>query len=400
MNEIEICGRKLGQAHRPFVIAEIGINHEGDIEKAFRIVDDAARVGCECVKFQCHVIHDEMIPNNVIPDNATELSDTTLDVFDKQADNGSLVDMDQYIPNIFAVETVLGCDLKCPECAVGGNMISRKKGWMRFEDFKIIADKIRPYCQYLYPHIWGEPMLNKDILKIIEYSSAFTKTNISTNGNCMTKEMAERLIASGVTDIIVSIDGFTQEVYQQYRVGGNSVKSLWALSILNEFNQRNGNKVKISPQFIVFRHNQHQIQAFAEFCKTLGLKPSFKAPYIRSDSRYENSDMQKYIRPSYPDIDLLKEAMAQNCKAPKDVFTILLDGTCVACCHDHNAETNYGNIFEQDVMEIWNSHLYRKDREGILTSNAPDYCINNCLNWTLDYSVCVDNSKDRILEMV
>lgn len=72
MNEIEICGRKLGQAHRPFVIAEIGINHEGDIEKAFRIVDDAARVGCECVKFQCHVIHDEMIPNNVIPDNATE----------------------------------------------------------------------------------------------------------------------------------------------------------------------------------------------------------------------------------------------------------------------------------------------------------------------------------------
>ena len=58
MNEIEICGRELGQAHRPFVIAEIGINHEGDIEKAFRIVDDAARVGCECVKFQCHVIHD------------------------------------------------------------------------------------------------------------------------------------------------------------------------------------------------------------------------------------------------------------------------------------------------------------------------------------------------------
>ena len=72
MNEIEICGRKLGLAHKPFVIAEIGINHEGDIEKAFRMVDDAARVGCECVKFQCHEIQDEMIPNNVIPDNANE----------------------------------------------------------------------------------------------------------------------------------------------------------------------------------------------------------------------------------------------------------------------------------------------------------------------------------------
>lgn len=53
-------------------IAEIGINHEGSYEKAVRMVDDAASVGCECVKFQSHVIEDEMIPNNVIPGNAKE----------------------------------------------------------------------------------------------------------------------------------------------------------------------------------------------------------------------------------------------------------------------------------------------------------------------------------------
>lgn len=72
MNEIEISGRKIGSAHRPFVIAEIGINHEGDVKKAYRMVDDAAEAGCECAKFQCHVIEDEMIPNDVIPGNATE----------------------------------------------------------------------------------------------------------------------------------------------------------------------------------------------------------------------------------------------------------------------------------------------------------------------------------------
>jgi N-acetylneuraminate synthase len=54
------------------VIAEIGINHEGSLEKAVRMVDDAARVGCECVKFQSHVVEDEMIPNSVVPGNATE----------------------------------------------------------------------------------------------------------------------------------------------------------------------------------------------------------------------------------------------------------------------------------------------------------------------------------------
>jgi N-acetylneuraminate synthase len=54
------------------VIAEIGINHEGDFDKAIQMIDDACAAGCECVKFQCHVIEDEMIPNRVVPGNATE----------------------------------------------------------------------------------------------------------------------------------------------------------------------------------------------------------------------------------------------------------------------------------------------------------------------------------------
>ncbi|MBI2470411.1 MAG: N-acetylneuraminate synthase family protein [Planctomycetes bacterium] len=68
--EIIIGKRKIGPCHSPFVIPEIGINHEGDIKKAIKMVDDAARVGAECVKFQCHIIEDEMIPNNVVPGNA------------------------------------------------------------------------------------------------------------------------------------------------------------------------------------------------------------------------------------------------------------------------------------------------------------------------------------------
>lgn len=70
--EIRIGDRAIGPAHPPLVIAEIGINHEGSYEKALRMVDDADSVGCECAKFQSHVIDDEMIPNDVIPGNATE----------------------------------------------------------------------------------------------------------------------------------------------------------------------------------------------------------------------------------------------------------------------------------------------------------------------------------------
>ena len=71
-NQFNIGDRTVGENYPPLVIAEIGINHEGNIEKALRMVDDAIAVGCECVKFQSHVIEDEMIPNDVVPGNTTE----------------------------------------------------------------------------------------------------------------------------------------------------------------------------------------------------------------------------------------------------------------------------------------------------------------------------------------
>lgn len=69
---LKIAHRLIGSDFAPLVIAEIGINHEGDIRKALRMVDDAYTAGCECVKFQSHVIEDEMVPNSVIPGNANE----------------------------------------------------------------------------------------------------------------------------------------------------------------------------------------------------------------------------------------------------------------------------------------------------------------------------------------
>ena len=69
-NEFRIGKRVIGDKHRSFVIPEIGINHEGAFNKAKRMVKDAHDAGAECVKFQCHIIEDEMIKNVVIPGNA------------------------------------------------------------------------------------------------------------------------------------------------------------------------------------------------------------------------------------------------------------------------------------------------------------------------------------------
>jgi len=73
-SEIKIGKRQIGEKHPPLVIVEIGINHEGSMSKAKRMVRDAEKAGAECVKFQSHVIEDEMTheAKNVIPNHTTE----------------------------------------------------------------------------------------------------------------------------------------------------------------------------------------------------------------------------------------------------------------------------------------------------------------------------------------
>ena len=71
---IEIAGRKIGLDYEPLVIAEIGINHNGSLDIAKKIVDAAARAGVELVKHQTHIVADEMTSaaKKVIPGHTKE----------------------------------------------------------------------------------------------------------------------------------------------------------------------------------------------------------------------------------------------------------------------------------------------------------------------------------------
>jgi sialic acid synthase SpsE len=72
MNEFKIGHRKIAPENPPFIIAEVGINHDGSLDKAIQCVDSAVNAGADCVKFQCHITEAEMIPNKIVPENAKE----------------------------------------------------------------------------------------------------------------------------------------------------------------------------------------------------------------------------------------------------------------------------------------------------------------------------------------
>jgi N-acetylneuraminate synthase len=70
--KIKISERKIGLRYKPLVIVEIGINHEGSLKTAFKMVDAACKAGAEIIKHQTHVVEDEMSgeAKKVIPGNA------------------------------------------------------------------------------------------------------------------------------------------------------------------------------------------------------------------------------------------------------------------------------------------------------------------------------------------
>jgi MoaA/NifB/PqqE/SkfB family radical SAM enzyme len=288
-----------------------------------------------------------------------------------------------YRPEIFMIETVLGCNLRCPECAIGSDLIKRKKQCMSFEDFKTIADKIKPHCKYLYLHIWGEPMLNKDIIRMIEYASSFTKTNISTNANTLTPELAEQLIKSEVTDLIVSIDGTNDEIYKLYRIGGNYEITVSYLRLLQEINVKYGNKVNIIPQFCVFEHNQHQMEEFSTICKELDLNPYFRPVYIRKGSRLKYSKHPEYRQKVYKTVEDAT-SIIKTCHGFYNTCIVLVDGTVALCCYDHNGNINFGNIIKQSFKDIWLNKKFRELRKKAQAGDIPGFCLKNCLAYVYD----------------
>lgn len=281
-------------------------------------------------------------------------------------------------PTTFTLETVLGCNLRCPECAVGGGLVKRPYGQMSMEQYLTLAEKIRPHAQYVYLHLWGEPLLNKDIFSMVRHAGEFARTNISTNANLLDPAKARELIQSGVTDIIVSIDGVTQPVYETYRRRGDVSKAIRGLVLLAQFNARRASPAHITPQFIVFEHNLAEKDAFAQLCAEIGLAPSFKAPYLRPGSALKATGLPGLTRAVAQDPAARAQAM-RACPNVRDVMTVHLDGRAVACCYDHNGATGFGNLYTQSLEDIWNAPAYRDFRCGVREGRPDPFCARECL---------------------
>src|SRR6266498_3369590 len=130
-------------------------------------------------------------------------------------------------PVSISFEPTTSCNLRCPECPSGLRAFTRPTGMLKKDFFEETIDDVYKELLYLIFYFQGEPYLNPDFLEMVKYAhdkGIYTAT--STNAHYLTDEKAKKTVESGLDRLIISIDGTTQNVYQQYRVGGKLEKVL------------------------------------------------------------------------------------------------------------------------------------------------------------------------------
>jgi sulfatase maturation enzyme AslB (radical SAM superfamily) len=131
------------------------------------------------------------------------------------------------VPMSISFEPTTSCNLRCPECPSGLRQFTRPTGMLSNTFFRDAIDQLQHDLLYLIFYFQGEPYLNPDFLDMVKYASdrgIYTAT--STNAHYLKDDNAKRTVESGLDRLIISIDGTTQETYENYRIGGRLDKVL------------------------------------------------------------------------------------------------------------------------------------------------------------------------------
>src|SRR5688500_12171038 len=176
-------------------------------------------------------------------------------------------------PISISFEPTTSCNLRCPECPSGLRAFTRPTGMLQKDFFKETIDQLYKDLWYLVFYFQGEPYLNPAFLDMVQYASKkkiYTAT--STNAHYLDDANARRTVESGLDRLIISIDGTTQEVYKQYRVGGQLEKVIEGAKNIVKWKKKLKSKTPfIFFQFLVVKPNEHQVEEIKILAKEVGV---------------------------------------------------------------------------------------------------------------------------------
>jgi len=257
-----------------------------------------------------------------------------------------------------------GCNFRCPSCilqvpknefAAGHPYHVSKRGTkIDFAAFQKIIDEGVPHgLSSITLNVNNEPLLNKDIDQYIRYAigKGVVDVIMLTNASLLTREMAHKLLDSGITKLYFSLDAICEETYKIVRKGGDFKQVMANVEYFLALKKKSGLALPLTRvSFCRNKVNAGEMQKFIDYWQDkvdfIDIQ-SFMSPY------YEYSSYQQMEELLQTDNNFLKAW--GPCSQPYRRVTIYNDGSVHPCCNWEGAKLTLGNIFEDTVYNIWNS---------------------------------------------
>lgn len=287
-------------------------------------------------------------------------------------------------PFSLSIEPTTACNLGCPECPSGLKKFTRETGKLDLEFHKKILKSVGSQVFYINYYFQGEPFLHPQFLTLINQAKKHRiYTSTSTNAHFIDRKKAIEIIESGLDRLIISIDGLTQETYENYRVHGKLDKVIEAARFLVDAKTELKSKTPhLIFQFLAVKQNEHEIPAVFR----LGNEMKIDEVRIKSAQLYdyqngnplmpENEKYSRYKRKSDGSY-ILKYKTGDHCWRMWSSSVLTWDGKVVPCCFDKDAQHVLGSVESTEFTAIWKSEKYQNFRKMILKNrNGIDICQN------------------------
>jgi radical SAM protein with 4Fe4S-binding SPASM domain len=200
--------------------------------------------------------------------------------------------------------------------------------------------------------------------------------------------MALKTVQSKLDKLIISIDGTTQDTYEQYRIGGTLSKVIEGTkNIVSAKKKLQSKTPHLVFQFLVVKPNEHQLNDVKQLAKELGVdEVVFKTAQVY-DFKNGNSlipDNIKYSRykKNSDGTYAIKNKLLNQCWRMWSSCVITWDGLVVPCCFDKDAKHQLGDLKQQQFKDVWISQPYQIFRKSILKSRQEIDICKNCSEGT------------------
>lgn len=289
------------------------------------------------------------------------------------------------MPMALSIEPTTACNLACPECPSGLKMFSRPTGNLQMELNKKIINELSPWLLYINYYFQGEPFIHPHFLEMVRYAaSKRIFTSASTNAHFLDDETARKTVESGLDRLIVSIDGTSQDTYQQYRINGDLRKVVEGTKNIVRWKKTLRSKTPhLIFQFLVVRPNEHQVDDVFALAKELGvdevrIKTAQVYQYENGNPLIPENEAYSRYRKNSDGTYSLKNKLQNHCWRMWSSSVITWDGKVVPCCFDKDATHRLGDLKNQSFRSIWNSVDYLSFRKAVLRSRKEIDICSNC----------------------